>query len=1063
MSPLFGLAFLAMLGYYGAHAGLTMRQILPVALVLAAIFLVAGLYHRKRTQAKDTPIANSLHPAELAVFGLLTLGSWLLHIAPVLAYGTLTPIGDNWDVEFYLPLTDYLKDYSYQTLAHAPANPLRNLLLTDRLAARAMGATYTQAIADILTGRDAWDSWVPMLAVFRAITVGSLYMLLRGGLGIRPVGALIGVALAGTNSLLLWTTYNSFGMGLGGLALLPAALLCTIAALEPIEPPIIQERQDSMVRMGNWNLQAVLSAAFLLGGMTCTYWPMLMAYGAAGLGIGLALLWQHRSGDWLGVVKRSLLVLSIGILIALPVHMHAQVAFVSMFTAQTPSMGVFEFLAPTVLAGSAPYSHRGLPDSGMLATLLAWGGFAIALVLLALGTWCATAQRQRSIAVGIVLCIVLYLLGLRFIVGYPYGYLRGASYVNTLLLGIVGAGIGVGLSRVGFPKSLLEGTKAPPIPPARRGEKPDSHPCTGGLGGEYRNILLKGISTPRIIGHIVLSIVLLISVGVAASRTYAIYAERPGVWSLEMAGLRAAVANLEQPGPVAISSAPELHGPYTGALAYILRKRELIGVLSTGYTSFVNTQPGIAPAYGIVYRHEDPREYGLNDVVWHDARAALYSTPTDRLSWVSGRSNRAATESALLAHNTTYSRAQAGIGNYLHGNPDAPLAMPDALAFPTTPSTGAGTGAGTVEVPSTGAGTGAGGEYVLNLALGSFVTQTVELTIGDNSQSFTVPAGASSYHTAPLDSMSMADVSLRPHTAPIFLRWASLEANQAPESAQQTTAFDDTVLLSIASESQTATSSRTHIETLIPAGDMLRFAVEIYEDVPGYTTAPAHYAWSLFPAPREGMHTLDIDVQTPTMMFDGMPLEVQTGALRDGHFFAALWLYQGEQVRRVVPFLRFERVGGVVQALQPLDVNMVFTRLEQPAQTLDGALFAQAIELSGFTFAETHLPPGATGRVSLLWEAKQPLASTVMVFVQVLDNTNRKIAEWNGAVGGDWIPTTAWQPSMRMWQDIPLAIAPDASSGTYRVIAGLFDPATGERLRLPDDGDHIVLGEVVVP
>ncbi len=230
LAPSLGLALLALLGFYGARAGLTMRHTLLLALLLAAAALAVAVRRRHRagwTWTCTWRAARELLPPtrELLPLALLLAAAWLLNIAPLLAYGALIPIGDNWDVEFYLPLADLLTTHSYPTLAQAPPNPLRDLVRAPPTVHRAMGATYAQAMAGIVGGWRAWDTWVPTLALLRVLSLAGLYALLRAGLGVPVLGALAGVALAGSNALLLWTTYNSFGMGLGGLALLPAALL----------------------------------------------------------------------------------------------------------------------------------------------------------------------------------------------------------------------------------------------------------------------------------------------------------------------------------------------------------------------------------------------------------------------------------------------------------------------------------------------------------------------------------------------------------------------------------------------------------------------------------------------------------------------------------------------------------------------------------------------------------------------------------------------------------------------------------------------------------------------
>jgi hypothetical protein len=255
--------------------------------------------------------------------------------------------------------------------------------------------------------------------------------------------------------------------------------------------------------------------------------------------------------------------------------------------------------------------------------------------------------------------------------------------------------------------------------------------------------------------------------------------------------------------------------------------------------------------------------------------------------------------------------------------------------------------------------------------------------------------------------------------------------------------------------------ARTRLALQNATGEVLRLAIEIYQDVPGYDAAPAHYAWALFPAPAEGSHEVEIDLETPGMTLDGAPLPVESGELRDGQYFAALWVYQGEQARRTLPFLRFERRGGGATAVTPLDLNAAFVRLAAPANPL-AAETGEGIILQAFELSDTQLRPGDQLRTSLLWRAEQPQSQLYLVFVQLLDDADRKGAQWDGAAGGDWWPTPVWQPGQRVWQDVPLTIAADAPPGSYRLIAGLYDPATGARLRWQDGGDALLLGEVEV-
>ncbi len=738
LAPLVGLALLALLGFYATNAGLTLRQILPLALLLALGSLVLAWL---RPRGSRWP--GRLPARELVPLLLLMLIAWLINLAPVLNYGALTPIGDNWDVEFYLPLADYLKDYSYPTLALAPASPLRNQVMSNPTVARAMGATYAQGLADLLGGWRAWESWVPMLALLRALTLPALYALLREGLGVRVAGALCGCALAAANSLLLWTTYNSFGMSTAGLALLPLALLCTLLALEQGTP------------------RSVGAAALLLGGLSCTYWPMLLAYGAAALGLGLALLLERRRGGWVKVVGRGALVLAGGALLGLLAHLRAPDAFLGVFASQVASLGGAEFVSPAVIAGSAPFSHNGLPPRGLLEVLLWWAGLAAALALLARGIGRGTTRP--GLVLGLALCCLLYLLGLRFVVRYPYGLLRGASYVNTLLLGLVGAGLA--------PQLGIENVKLK-------------------MQNAKFSILNSQFSIPA-------ALLLAASTTLAGYRTYGVYAERPAVFELEAAGLRAVAAELKRPGPFYISpaAATSLCGPALGAWAYALQDRELIGVAQSGFGLLDNPQPGVAPAYSLLRRGEDPREYGLDRaaLIWQNEDVGLYAAPDRRLAWLNGRSTSYGEAPLCRRDATTYQRAQLGVGSYLQAQPDRPLTLyaGDQLLS---------------QAPLLGAPPA---PRELRLALGSFIAQTVEIELGDERRLVELPAGATIYATgivsAPLR------VTLRGRLAPLTLRWASLDAPDSARSGPRLEMQDDIIMFGMTSAAQTADVT-THVE-----------------------------------------------------------------------------------------------------------------------------------------------------------------------------------------------------------------------------------------------------------
>lgn len=114
-----------------------------------------------------------------------------------------------------------------------------------------------------------------------------------------------------------------------------------------------------------------------------------------------------------------------------------------------------------------------------------------------------------------------------------------------------------------------------------------------------------------------------------------------------------------------------------------------------------------------------------------------------------------------------------------------------------------------------------------------------------------------------------------------------------------------------------------------------------------------------------------------------------------------------------------------------------------PAQLSGG------VRLAGYTF-------DGEGHLRLYWQTDRPLSTRYKIFAQLLDQ---------GPVAqSDHFPerpTTGWLPGEIITDTHRLALP---SGGPYRLIAGLYDPRSGERLPLRDgSGDAILIAEVSGP
>ncbi|MFN8459881.1 MAG: hypothetical protein U0401_35405 [Anaerolineae bacterium] len=139
----------------------------------------------------------------------------------------------------------------------------------------------------------------------------------------------------------------------------------------------------------------------------------------------------------------------------------------------------------------------------------------------------------------------------------------------------------------------------------------------------------------------------------------------------------------------------------------------------------------------------------------------------------------------------------------------------------------------------------------------------------------------------------------------------------------------------------------------------------------------------------------------------------------------------------------------------------------QPSVTLQ-ANFNNLVELGGYGFDPGQVSPDGTVRLALYW---RPLAAVLpkpyKVFVQLRDAHDQNIAQADhfifegyldpGVLGqlqaqGEWLRDSA-----------DLSLPPALPSGQYRLLVGLYDPATFERLPLLADasGENAVLLQTI--
>jgi hypothetical protein len=157
--------------------------------------------------------------------------------------------------------------------------------------------------------------------------------------------------------------------------------------------------------------------------------------------------------------------------------------------------------------------------------------------------------------------------------------------------------------------------------------------------------------------------------------------------------------------------------------------------------------------------------------------------------------------------------------------------------------------------------------------------------------------------------------------------------------------------------------------------------------------------------------------------------------------------------------------GGTVFRVAVLPIDWAVTERDDLVPV--GERFGEAITLEGYasmTDAEVLgvMTDPEVLWVTLRWSADDWLQADYTVFVHLVDveGDGAAIAQGDGPpLNGRW-PTSLWIPGAAL-DDVHTVPLPDGLlAGTYDLLVGLYDPVSGERLRLSNGRDALRLGGV---
>ncbi len=117
------------------------------------------------------------------------------------------------------------------------------------------------------------------------------------------------------------------------------------------------------------------------------------------------------------------------------------------------------------------------------------------------------------------------------------------------------------------------------------------------------------------------------------------------------------------------------------------------------------------------------------------------------------------------------------------------------------------------------------------------------------------------------------------------------------------------------------------------------------------------------------------------------------------------------------------------------------------------------IRLTGYALSPKRLLPGEILQVRLRWETDAPLNEDYTVFLQLLDEANHLTAQRDAP---PLTPTRQWSPEKPATDLHGLLLLPGTPPTRQRLIAGLYNSTSGERLISVDGGNYLELAEIEV-
>jgi hypothetical protein len=141
----------------------------------------------------------------------------------------------------------------------------------------------------------------------------------------------------------------------------------------------------------------------------------------------------------------------------------------------------------------------------------------------------------------------------------------------------------------------------------------------------------------------------------------------------------------------------------------------------------------------------------------------------------------------------------------------------------------------------------------------------------------------------------------------------------------------------------------------------------------------------------------------------------------------------------------------------PLTVRILDPAADTPPPTRFSAQLGDSIRLIGYDISpisNLQYPYGHTSPISLAlyWQIAAPILTDYTVFTQLVGPDGQVYAQWDNPPQAGRYPTTAWTPQETIIDRYTLTLRDGAPPGEYRLLVGMYNPVTGQRLPVTING-----------